>query len=125
MEFWFFMVATNLVTPFIMIGFGKLFLNNPPKKINPIFGYRTTMSMKSQETWDFAHKYCGKVWYLWGLILLPISVIPFLFVVGQNKDVVGTLGTIVCILQVIVLIVSIFPTEKALRKNFDSNGHRK
>ena len=29
--------------------------------VNFVFGYRTSMSMKNKDTWEFAHKYCGKV----------------------------------------------------------------
>lgn len=42
----------------------------PPKKINSFYGYRTAMSMKNRETWEFAHKHCGKLWSAWGCIAL-------------------------------------------------------
>ena len=32
----------------------------PPKKINHLYGYRTSTSMKSQESWDFAQQYSAK-----------------------------------------------------------------
>lgn len=87
-----------------------------------VFGYRTNMSMKNRDTWEFAHKYCGKIWYVCGWILLPLSIIPMLFVIGQNEDTVGNLGGILCVIQLIPLIGSIIPTEIALRKTFDKNG---
>lgn len=40
MGFWWFMLGSDLLIPLIMIGFGKLFLTNPPKEINPVFGYQ-------------------------------------------------------------------------------------
>ena len=83
------------------------------------------MSMKNKDTWEFAHKYCGKIWYLCGLISLPITVIPMLLVVEKNVDVVGTVGAIITGVQLVFLIGSIFPTEIALRKNFDKNGERR
>ena len=61
--FWIFMLIMDLLVPFTMIGWGKLFLDKAPKNINYTFGYRTTMSMKNQDTWQFAHKYCGKLWF--------------------------------------------------------------
>ena len=48
--------------PFTMIGFGRYFMKKAPKEINSVFGYRTSMSMKNKDTWEFSHKYCGKVW---------------------------------------------------------------
>lgn len=124
MWFWIFMLIMNLIIPLSMIGFGKYFLKNTPKEINSVFGYRTTMSMKNRDTWDFAHKYFGKIWYICGLVLLPFSIILMFFVLGQNKDIIGILGIILCFIQIIPLIGSIFPTEKALKKNFDKNGNR-
>ena len=31
---------------------------------NGIFGYKTEMSMKNQDTWDFANQYSGKLWMM-------------------------------------------------------------
>lgn len=124
MGFWFFMLIIDLITPVTMIGFGKYFLKEAPKEINPIFGYRTTMSMKNRDTWEFAHKYFGKIWYVCGLVLLPLSIVSMLFVIGQSNDNIGTLGAILCVIQLIPLVCSIFPTEKALKKNFDKNGRK-
>lgn len=81
--------------------------------------------MKNKDTWEFAHKYCGRIWYVCGWILLPISVVPMLFVIGHSADSVGTLGGTICAVQLMPLIGSIFPTEWALRKNFDENGNRR
>ena len=39
-------------------------MKKAPKEINSVFGYRTSMSMKNKDTWEFAHKYCGKVKYI-------------------------------------------------------------
>lgn len=125
MGFWFFMLIMDLLTPVTMIVFGKMFIKNTPKEINSVFGYRTSMSMKNKDTWDFAHKYCGKIWYVSGLILLPLSLIAMFFVLGKDADSVGNFGGIVCIVQVIPLVGSILPTELALRKAFDAYGQRR
>ena len=65
MGFWIFMLIMDLLLPFTMIGFGRYFMKKAPKEINSVFGYRTSMSMKNKDTWEFAHKYCGKVVCLW------------------------------------------------------------
>ena len=125
MGFWIFMLIINLLLPSIMIGFGKYFSKNAPKNINMIFGYRTSMSIKNKETWIFAHKYCGKIWFFRGLIMLPLSVAVMLLVVGGSENIVGTVGVILCILQTIPIIISIILTEKALEKTFDENGNKR
>ena len=125
MGFWFFILFMVLIFPAIMIGFGKYFLKKAPSEINYIFGYRTAMSMKNEQTWEFAHKYCGRLWLIIGLILLPLAILVMLLVIGKSKDTIGTVGEVLCIVQLIPLVASIIPTEIALKKNFDKNGNRK
>ncbi len=123
--FWIFMLIMVLLLPVTMIGFGKAFLNKPPKKINALYGYRTAMSMKNDDTWIFAHKYCGKLWFKLGIGLLPISLLPLLFVFDKSAGAIGLVGGIVGIMQVVLMAVSIIPTEIALKKTFDQNGNWK
>lgn len=124
MGFWIFMLIMCLLFPAIMIVMGKIFFKAAPKDINYVYGYRTTMSMKNRDTWEFAHKYCGKIWFYAGLVMLPISVIPLLFVIGKGEKIIGAVGSIVCVIGVVVITASIFPTEIALKKNFDKDGKR-
>lgn len=124
MAFWVFMAVVSLFIPIIMVIFGKSFLKAAPKEINGIYGYRTTMSMKNQDTWEFAHKHCGKVWFYAGLILLPLNIIPLLFVIGKGTDLIGTVGIVICLVDTVLMVLSIIPTEMALKKNFDSDGNR-
>ena len=125
MGFWIFMLAMNLLFPLIMIVMGRYFMKKSPKEINYIFGYRTNMSMKNKDTWDFAHKYFGKRWFRLGWLLIPISVIPMLFVIGKVEDIIGTVGMVVMVIDLILLIAPIFPTERALKKVFDKDGNKR
>lgn len=122
MGFWIFMLIIDMLLPLTMLGFGKIFLENSPGEINAVFGYRTSMSMKNRDTWEFAHKYCGKLWYRLGLILLPVSAVAIFLVRGKNEGTVGMVGGVICGVQLIFLIGSIYPTERALRRNFDRDG---
>ena len=79
----------------------------------------------NEETWRFANQYCGKAWYLCGLISAPLSVIAIALVFGKGPGTVGTVGGIITMLQLIPLGGAIIPTEIALRKNFDENGKRR
>ena len=123
--FWLFMLGVNLLTPLIMIVFGGYFEKKAPKNIQSIFGYRTTLSMKNQDTWQFAHHHCGRVWKKLGWITLAVSLAVLLCVWNQDLGTIGTVGAAVCLLQVVLLFCSIIPTERALRKTFDSNGNRR
>lgn len=124
MKFWFFMLVINLIFPLTMICWGKYFIKKAPKEINYIFGYRTTMSMKNKDTWNFAHHYFGKLWFKLGVITLPICIIVMLFVIDKSKNIIGTVSTILCIIQLFPIIIPIIPTEIALKKTFDKDGNR-
>ena len=125
MGFWIFMLFMDLLIPFTMIFFGKFFLKQAPKEINMAFGYRTSMSMKNQDTWQFAHQFIGKLWYRMGLVMLPVSILVMLFVLGGNEQVVGWTGGILCEIQLVPLAGAILPTELALKKTFDQDGVRR
>ena len=124
MGLWIFMLITAVLCPVLMVAGGLMFLRAAPKKINYIFGYRTTMSMKNRDTWEFAHKYFGRLWLLLGLPLVILSVIPMLLVIGKSDELISIVGLSVCFVDMAVMIAAIFPTEKALRITFDKNGNR-
>ncbi len=124
MGFWAFMTATNLLLPFIMIVIGHIFSKRPPKEINHFVGYRTSMSMKNEDTWVFAHHHCGKMWQIVGACMLVPSFLLMLFVIGKDTETVGIFSSVVIGVQTAILVASIIPTEIALRKNFDKDGNR-
>lgn len=125
MGFWIFMLVMELLVPLTMIVLGNIFFRKAPKVINSVYGYRTSMSMKNQETWKFAHNYCGKIWRVIGWIVFVIALVVMMTVFGKSEDEVGGIGTYLIIFQTVCLIIPIFPTERALRKNFDKDGKRK
>lgn len=124
MGFWIFMMICNLLIPVIMIVIGMVFVNHPPKSINGIYGYRTTMSMKNMDTWNFAHLYCGKLWRKIGWIMLPISIVVMIPLLGKSDNIIGIWGGVLETVECIILIATIFPVERALKKNFDKDGNR-
>lgn len=118
MWFWWFMLVSDLLIPVLMIIFGKVMWKHPPQKINGMIGYRTSRSMKNMDTWRFAHNYCGRLWWKTGwAILIPSLLlhIPFYY---ASDNMVGGLGCILCMVQGIALLVPVFFTERALKKNF-------
>lgn len=122
MGFWIFMAAVNMMTPLLMVIVGYWFVRRPPGTINHMYGYRTAMSGKNQQTWDFAQRYCGRLWWKagWGMGILTVPVA--LFVRGRSENVVSlTLGAWE-FLQCAVLVLTVPVVERALKKRFDGNG---
>lgn len=125
MTLWLLMCATASFIPLIMIISGGYFSRKAPGKINSIFGYRTELSMKNDDTWSFAHKHMGKLWFRAGIIILPVSIAAMFFALGKGEDTIYSFVTVVTLIQTVLLVILIFPTEAALRKNFDKDGKRK
>jgi uncharacterized membrane protein len=122
MGFWIFMLIIDLLIPVIMIAFGYLFKRSAPKEINSLFGYRTERSMKSKVAWDFAHAYFARLWIIIGWAMLAPSALVMLLAMGKDIDTVASVGLALCLLQCVGMLIPIFPTEAALKRNFDDFG---
>ena len=125
MAIWIFMFILCLPTPIIMIAFGRYFGKSPSHDMNSVIGYRTARSTKNKDTWAFAHAYFGVICRRLGSVLLVLSVVVMLAVIGRDETMVGKIGSLVLIGQVVALIVSIFPTEVALKRTFNDQGQRR
>ena len=120
MGFWLSMLAVDLLIPAVMIFLGRRFLTKPPKKINSLHGYRTDRSMRDQQSWDFAQAYCGGLWKKTGKLLL-LSAAPMALTIGCDADAVAAWGAGITVAQVIVMLLTIIPVERALKRNFDKS----
>ena len=67
----------SLIFGLVTLGFGIIPKIVRPKKINSWYGYRTTLSMKNQETWDEGNKYSTNQYIIAGVILLILGKIGF------------------------------------------------
>lgn len=124
MGFWLYCIAMCLLLPAVMLYFGWRFLNKPPKKISGLYGYRTSRSMKNQQTWDYAHLVCGKIWFRAGAVMLPLSLLVMVPALGWDVGRTGLWLAGVTGVQLVVMVATIFPVEKALKRKFDKFGRR-
>ena len=123
MGFKVFMSFGVLLIPGIMIFFGRTMMDHPPKTINAAYGYRTTMSMINQDTWDYAQVACAKRWRRWGRVLAMITLIVLFFALRRPTfaDVLGFYTAF----ETAFLLASVAATEMDLRRTFDREGRRK
>lgn len=125
MWFWWFIFVCDLLIPILMVIAGSMMWKHAPEKINGIIGYRTARSMKNTDTWKFAQDYCGRLWWKIGwIILIPSFAIHIPFY-HSSEDMIGIVAAILCTIQCVILILSIFPTERALKRTFTEEGIRK
>ncbi len=125
MWFWWLMLVCNIVVPIITIIAGWFMWKHAPKKINKIIGYRTNRSMKNEDTWEFAHNYCGKLWWIMGWIILCISAVVLIPFYNSTYSTIGIAVVISVAVQCVILVTTIIPTEIALKKTFFDDGTRR
>ena len=125
MWFWWFMLCCDVLIPVLMIIAGRMMWKRPPKTINGTVGYRTSRSMMNMDTWNFAHDYCGRLWWKIGWIMLVPSILIHIPLYGRSENAIGIVCGILITVQTIVLIASIFPTERALKRTFTDSGKRR
>lgn len=109
-----------LMVPIITIITGYLMYRHTPKSINGLVGYRTSRSMINQDTWNFANKYCASLWIKLGIITTVISFLIYILF-----DVNEIVSIVIVLIQTFLLLLSIIPVEKALKKTFDDDGNRR
>ena len=122
-DYWALMAVEALLIPAIMIILGRKFMNNPPEKMNYAFGYRSERSMRNKNTWDFAHRYIGRLWFCAGVATAVATVAVVLVILGQSAESISVVMGCVVIIHLIPLLIPVFLTERALKKNFDENGN--
>ena len=85
----------------------------PPKKINHLYGYRTSTSMKSQESWDFTQQYSAKKMMQIGTYITALGLSSWIIDLQLLWSAVIAL-TIVTIGPLLML----FKVESELKKRF-------
>ncbi len=103
----------SLSTGIIFIIAGFIMLKFPPKKINTLYGYRTSSSMKSQESWDFSQKYSSIEMIKLGAFLTLCSTIGLIFKPDGKIGIFLGLGLM--ILMVVILLIRV---ERAIKNKF-------
>lgn len=122
MGFWIFMFIMTLLIPASLLL--AWYLCPRIKTINNASGYRTKRSMKNQDTWDFAQKYCARIslYMVFPSLILAIVIMPT--VISKSIDRIGWIGFGITIIQMLSFVVIVISTEKALKNTFDESGNR-
>jgi uncharacterized membrane protein len=94
----------------------------PPKEINSLYGYRTTLSMKSQQNWDEGNRYstaliikCGWVLVITGLIITALlMLVP---ISPEARTLTKVILMLACAFATVIILFR--ATEKHLKNKFD------
>jgi uncharacterized membrane protein len=85
----------------------------PPKKINYLYGYRTSNSMNSPEKWNYSQKYSSVKLIQTGVFLILFSIFGSMILLEKEIFTIG--GLIAIIISVAYVFVR---TEKELKNKF-------
>ena len=107
---YFALMITIFLLPLVMVICGMSYTKRGPKKITRLQGYRSKMSMKNRETWDFAHKN------------LAVTSVVSLLVFRESTKQITTWCCVIFVIQLVIMVLPVVYTEKALKENFDENG---
>ncbi|MBQ9624887.1 MAG: SdpI family protein [Clostridia bacterium] len=108
-----------LFLPIILTLGGLLLLKAPPKDINSVYGYRTKSSSKSQEAWDFAQSFSGRIAVYSGAICLFVNLAVAAMFWKFGAEMLLNIFTYVIFGEMALSFgFIIFYTEYCLRKKF-------
>jgi uncharacterized membrane protein len=110
--------VANIAFPSLLCGvdyilMGVIMYYYPPKEINSLYGYRTGSSMKSQERWDFAQRFCAILAMKISVVMIIVSLLAYL--VPADTDIKQISGVFLLILGTVHLLYS---TETAIKQRF-------
>ncbi|MFX3674736.1 MAG: SdpI family protein [Paenisporosarcina sp.] len=104
------LIGFNALISLIFILSGLFLKHKPPKKINPIYGYRTFRSMKNTDLWKKGNEFSAEIMIKHGLILIFLGTsISFLFKQPQNA-IFSIMG-----LMIVLIIIMVIRVERKLK----------
>lgn len=92
MGFWLYCTAMCLLVPAVMLYFGWRFLNRTAQKDQCPLWLPNQPFYENQQTWDYAHQVCGKLWFRAGIVMLPLSLLAMLPCTGQRYASAGNMA---------------------------------
>lgn len=114
---WTFVCISCLICPLMMLIYGIRFAQFQPKK-EGICGLRIKDALRNDETWHFAHQYCGRLWQMMGMFMASAVIICMIILFKCSELVVAVSGVVILFIQLIVFICSFCLISKAIVKNF-------
>lgn len=115
------MLSTGLVCLIV----GLVFLRFPPKKINSLYGYRTTRSQRDIASWNFAQRFSAKAMVWASLADIAVCWIGDVLLcrMGLSASELVCYDNVIAGIACIALCVAvILPTELALARRQRSAG---
>jgi uncharacterized membrane protein len=112
------MFLPQLIISLVFVLGGLIMAKFPPKKINPLYGYRTRRSMQSPEAWKYAQRISSRKLVLCGLIGLVVFVAAWLLGLNEGIHAILMIATLFSTLSFVI-----YSVERKLKKKFPEEGN--
>jgi len=114
-----------MAAPFLILGFGLLYLLTPPKEANYSVGYRFWWGMSSLDAWQFTQRLAGIVWSLLGLGL-TVAMTLLCATLGDREPMDMLWYAAQCIgWQLALIVLSCLAINVTVIVVFDHRGYRR
>jgi hypothetical protein len=100
----------------LLLGFALFIRIHLPPEINKIYGYRTHISMQSQEAWDEAQRCSANAMIIAALVTIIFQAASC-FAMKPATSLLASAGVLV-----LVMVIAMAATELHLKRNFDPHG---
>ncbi|KAA8999806.1 SdpI family protein [Paenibacillus spiritus] len=100
----------SLTFGLFLLAVGWILKRFPPRSINSIYGFRTSLSMSTETRWREANRYCAVLFMICGAVLLGIGMILNLFLRTEISVI------LLAILMLASFIVIIARVERRIKK---------
>jgi uncharacterized membrane protein len=107
------MFLPQLVLSAVFIIAGLLMAKYPPRKINPLYGYRTRRSMQSQEAWNYAQRVSSRRIVLSGIAGILVFIAAWMLEFNEGIQAILMIATLF-----LSLVYVVFNVERNLKKKF-------
>lgn len=107
------MFLPQLILSLVFVLAGLIMAKYPPKKINPIYGYRTLRSMQSQEAWNYAQRVSSRRMVLSGIAGLLVFIAAWMLEFSEGIHAMLMIATLI-----LSLVYVVYNVERNLKKKF-------
>lgn len=114
--------SSAFVLSLLVLIFGLLFRRGMPKRRNGSFGIRIPATMRSDETWRFAHDLAGKIMTPAGIVLCLLTAALSCFSSGKVRQAANMAIPLSCVL---VIIATTIYVARRIDREFDHYGRRR
>ena len=109
--------------PVLMLVFGRIYRDNPPKEANYSMGYRCWRGMASLEAWTFTQKLAGQVFTKLGKILTVIAGVIGIVLLFLPPVAMAWTAVITMIAEVAVIGGTCIYINAKVAKTYDKEGY--